>query len=119
MLYVLLYFHVISDHKVILQTRVCRMCTLLVNLKSPCEQEQVVQVFSLILLVEVENCKLKYGDFLCSFKLCDGGRKKNIARTLRRVGQRARAHDTCVNGLPKSGLSPCEGVGSFCSFFFW
>ena len=80
MLCVLLCFHAISDHKVIFQTRACHTCTLLVNLKGPCEQEQVVQVFCPILLVEVENCKLKYGDFLCSFKLCDGGRKKNTAR---------------------------------------
>ena len=47
-----------------------------------------------------------------------GTEEEHRARTLRRVGQRARAHDTCVNGLPKSGLLPFEGVGSFCSFIF-
>jgi hypothetical protein len=47
-----------------------------------------------------------------------------LARSPRRAGRgvawrRARAHDTCVNGPPKSSCSPCGSAVSFRSFSFW
>jgi hypothetical protein len=34
------------------------------------------------------------------------------------AGRRARTHDMCVNGPPKSGPSPCGGATSFCRLIF-
>jgi hypothetical protein len=38
---------------------------------------------------------------------------------LAEAGRRARAHDMRVNGLPKSGPSPCGGAATFCRSIFW
>jgi hypothetical protein len=46
-------------------------------------------------------------------------RRKEIHTRMLASRGGARAHDTCVNGPPKSGFSPYGSAVSFCSFSFW
>jgi hypothetical protein len=85
----------------------------------------VVESFSATLLVGGGGNQLIYGS--CSHLLKTSMRRRKEVHTcaLARlaspswVWRRARAHDTYVNGLPKSGCSPCGSAVSFCSFSFW
>jgi hypothetical protein len=72
----------------------------------------------------VEGTNL-YGSCSHLLKTSMRRRKEVHTRVLARLassggaGRRARAHDTCVNGPPKSSFSSCGSAVSFCSFSFW
>ena len=79
-----------------------------------------MQSFSPTFLDEVKYDKLKYGGCIHSSKICVWGEKESStrARSLALHGvawRNTRAH---VNGPPKSGPSPCEGIVSFLLFLF-
>jgi hypothetical protein len=79
----------------------------------------VVETFSATLLVGGGGNQLIYESCSHLLKTSMRRRKEVHARSPRLASPGvARVHVTCVNGLPKSGFSPCGSAIFFCSFSF-
>ena len=90
-----------------------------INFNGPREHEEVVQIFYLILLVEVENNQLKYRGLSPLLQAFWWGREKNTTHA--RKPRHALPHQTegaGTNDPSKSDPSSSGGAVYFCTSYF-